>query len=99
MGSRVTKVYRDDSLARSISALLMVVSLGVGLTALRVKGLEKGQAPKNVKAPAPASREDVLSPADVRQWRQEFLWHRHFPRFCAHSSIDDKACSRVTQQL
>ena len=99
MGSRMTKVYRDSSLARSISAFLMVVSLGVGLTAFRVKGLEKSQAPKNVKAPAPTSREDVLSPADVRQWRQEFLWHRQFPRFCAHSSIDDKACSRVTQQL
>lgn len=99
MGPRPPEVYRDNSVARSISAFLLVVALSVGLTTLKVKGLENGQAPKNVKAPAPTNREDVLSPADVRQWRQEYLWHRNFPRFCAHSSIDDKACSRVTQQL
>lgn len=99
MRATTAKVYRDYWMARSISGFLLVVGIGFGLMAVKVKGLEKIKAPKDVKGPASTSWEDVLSPADVRQWRQEFLWHRNIPKFCANRWIEDKECARITQRL
>ena len=94
------KVYRKHSLAKSISAFFFLVVLGVGLMAVKVKGLERITAPKVAKAPARSSQGgDVLSAADALEWRQEFLWHRTIAKICPNPWIDDKPCARVVGQL
>lgn len=86
-------------MAKSFSGLLLLAAFGIGLMAVGTKPLEKIKPPEEVKAQAPINQEDVLSAADARQWRQEFLWHRNIRKTCANSWIDDKKCARVTQGL
>jgi hypothetical protein len=99
MRSTTIKVYRRESLAASLCGFLLVVAVGIGLLQVKVKALEKIKAPEEVKASAPISREDVLSAADARQWRQEFLWHRTIRKFCGNSWIDNDLCVRTNQHL
>jgi len=99
MPSTVREAYGVGSLAKSICGLLLVIFVGVGLMELKIEAPEQIRSAKEVKASAPVSEEDVLSPADVRQWRQEFLWHRNIRKSCPNAWIDDELCARMTQRL
>jgi len=83
---------------QAFSGFCVVVALATALMAVRMKGHEEIKTPEVMKAPVPASRDDV-SAADALQWRQEFLWHRSIPKVCANSWIGDQACARVSERL
>lgn len=91
--------YGDRPVARVLLGLLFLGALGIGLMQVTVKGLERVEPPQEVKMPAPVTGEDVLSAADARQWRQEFLWHRSVRKSCFNPWIDGDLCTRSAQQL
>jgi hypothetical protein len=99
MPSTATKACGVGSLAKSFCGLLLVTVVGVGLMEVRIEAPEQLRPAKEVKAWAPVTQEDVLSAADVRQWRQEFLWHRNIRKSCPNAWIDDALCARMTQRL
>jgi hypothetical protein len=100
MHSTPIKVHRKHSLAKSIPAFFFLVVLGVGLMAVKVKGLERITEPEVARAPASSSQGgDVLSAANTLEWRQEFLWHRTIAKICPNPWIDDKPCARIAGRL
>ena len=98
MGSNITTAS-SNSLAKSVCAFLLVVFLGVGLMKVKIESTEQIRPAEDVKASAPITPEDVLSAADAREWRQEFLWHRNIRRFCPNAWIAERPCARMTQRL
>lgn len=78
-----------------MSGCFFVVAVAIGLMSVKTKMLERSVP--QLKASASLSREDVLSPADALQWRQEFVWHRKIPKVCANAWIDDKPCLRMAK--
>ena len=99
MRSTSTKIYRDNSLGKSVCSFLLLVAIGVGLITVQIKANEKIKSPEEVKSVCADKRGDVLSAADSRQWRQEFLWHRTIRKSCVNPWIDDEHCARIIQEL
>jgi hypothetical protein len=99
MRSTTIKVYRRESLTASLCGFLLVVAVGIALMEVKIKAPEKTREREEVKVAAPINRKDVLSAADARQWRQEFLWHRNIRKFCWNAWIDDDLCDRTNQHL
>ena len=96
--SVISTVYRKKSLEKAISGFLFVLAVGIGLASVKVNRLENLRAPEP-KTSTSLGRDDVLSPADALQWRQEFVWHSRTPKICANAWIDDKPCLRVAKQF
>lgn len=94
-----TKAYGYHPVGRVLFGVLLLGALGIGLMRVTVKGLERVEPPQEIKMPLPPTGEDVLSAADVRQWRQEFLWHRSVRKSCFNPWIDSDLCTRSPQQL
>lgn len=98
MLSPSTNMCTSYSAGQAFSGFCVVVAIAMALMAVRMKGHEEIKTPQLMKAPVPASQDDV-SAADALQWRQEFLWHRSIPKVCANSWIGDQACTRLTARL
>lgn len=92
MHSTAVRVSRSHSLSKSLFAFVFLVALGGLLLKVNINFPEKAQMPAVV-------REDVLSAADARQWRQEFLWRRNMEKVCKNAWIDDDLCVRAINRL
>ena len=100
MRKTITKVSVNASLAIGCwVAFCLLIAVAVGLTQVKIEPGEAIKAPKEIKARAPISHDDVLSAADAREWRQEFLWHRNIKKFCTNTVMDDHLCTRVSRRL
>ena len=80
------------SLPKSLCSFVFLVAFGGLLLKVNIRPPEKAQMPAVV-------REDVLSAADARQWRQEFLWRRNMEKVCKNAWIDDNLCVRAINRL
>ena len=92
MHSTATRVPTGHSLAKSLCTFAFLVALGSLLLKVNIRFPEKAQMPAVI-------REDVLSAADAREWRQEFLWRRNMEKVCKNAWIDDDLCVRAIKRL
>lgn len=99
MLSTPTNVCRNHSVVKAISGFFAVVALALALMAVGMRGFARIKAPEVFKAQVPSSQDDVLSAADVLEWRLEFLWHRTILKVCPNPGIDNQPCARITERL
>lgn len=105
MGQRketvISRMYRKDSLEKTISSFLFVIAVVIGLLSVKTVKTERAEENKasELKTSALLSRDDVLSAADALQWRQEFVWHRGTPKICPNVWIDDTPCRRMAKRF
>lgn len=93
MPSTTAAVRERHSLFKSLCTLAGVVALGILLLKVKISSSNQAQLPSDVVS------EDVLSPADAREWRQEYLWRRDMKKACSNSWIDDDLCTRAKKRI